>query len=120
LPTAQALQKIYLGIFFFLPETSACATDTGSCYKPPTYRLFKDNFEFEDYLTMTANQRQRRIITKFRISAHKLEIEHGRYFNVAMEHRICKLCKLDIENEIHFLLECPVLETSRHDIIKGT
>jgi hypothetical protein len=37
-----------------------------------------------------------------------------------MEHRICKLCKLDIENEIHFLWECPVLETSRHDIIKGT
>ena len=28
------------------------------------------------------------------------------------------ICKLDIENEIHFLLECPVLETSRHDIIK--
>ena len=67
---------------------------------------------------MTANQRQRRIITKFRISAHKLEIEHGRYFNVAMEHRICKLCKLDIENEIHFLLGCPVLETSRHNIIR--
>ena len=54
------------------------------------YKLFKDNFKFEDYLTMsTANQR--RIITKFRISAHKLEIERGRYFNVPMEHRICKL-----------------------------
>jgi hypothetical protein len=68
LPTAQALQKNISRYIFFLPETSACATDTGSCYKLPTYRLFKDNFEFEDYLTMTANQR--RIITKFRISAH--------------------------------------------------
>ena len=65
------------------------------------YKLFKDNFKFEDYLTMsTANQR--RIITKFRISAHKLEIERGRYFNVPVERRICKICKLDIENEIHF------------------
>ena len=65
-----------------------------------------------------SNANQRRIITKFRISTHRLEIERGRYLNVPVEHRICKLCKLDTENEIHFLLECPVLETSRHDIIK--
>ena len=56
--------------------------------------------------------------TKDELIQNKLEIERGRYFNVPMEHRICKLCKLDIENEMHFLLECPVLETSRHNIIK--
>ena len=44
---------------------------------------------------------------KFRISSHNLEIEHGRYFNISADQRICKLCKLTVEDEIHFLLECP-------------
>jgi len=29
--------------------------------------------------------------------------------NIPAEQRICRLCKLDVENEIHFLLECPSL-----------
>ena len=27
--------------------------------------------------------------------------------NIPAEQRICRLCKLDVENEIHFLFECP-------------
>jgi hypothetical protein len=49
------------------------------------------------------------------ISSHNLEIEHGRYFNIPADQRICKLCKLTVEDEIHFLLECPKLEEARHD-----
>ena len=32
-----------------------------------------------------------------------------------IDQRICKLCKLTVEDEIHFLLECPKLEEARHD-----
>ena len=74
--------------------------------KLKTHRLFKDQFIFEPYLNW-GTYNQRNILTKFRISSHKLEIEKGRYMNIPAEQRICRLCKLDVENEIHFLLECP-------------
>jgi hypothetical protein len=34
---------------------------------------------------------------------------------ISADQRICKLCKLTVEDEIHFLLECPKLEEARHD-----
>ena len=50
-----------------------------------TYRLFKDKFIQENYLKWGIFF-QRRLITKFRISSHNLEIEHGRYFNISADH----------------------------------
>ena len=81
-----------------------------------TYRLFKNNFNIEDYLNW-GSYSQRRLITKFRISSHKLEIERGRYLNIPPNNRFCKLCKDQVEDEIHFLLECNKLETARKEII---
>jgi hypothetical protein len=49
-----------------------------------TYRLFKDQFVFEPYLNW-GTYNQRNILTKFRISSHKLEIEKGRYMNIPAE-----------------------------------
>ena len=81
-----------------------------------TYRLFKDKFSFENYLNWgTFNQRK--VITKFRISAHNLEVERGRYKNIPFNQRTCNLCKSTVENEIHFLLECPSLHLARNDIL---
>ena len=37
--------------------------------------------------------------------------------NIPAEQRICRLCKLDVENEIHFLLECPSLANTRREIL---
>ena len=81
-----------------------------------TYRLFKDEFVFEPYLNW-GTYNQRNILTKFRISSHKFEIEKGRYMNIPAEQRICRLCKLDVENEIHFLLECPSQANTRREIL---
>ena len=81
-----------------------------------TYRLFKDQFVFEPYLNW-GTYNQRNILTKFRISSHKLKIEKGRYMNIPAERRICRLCNLDVENEIHFLLECPSLTNTRREIL---
>ena len=58
-----------------------------------TYRLFKDQFVYEPYLNW-GTYNQRNILTKFRISSHKLEIQKGRYMNIPAEQRICRLCKL--------------------------
>jgi hypothetical protein len=63
-----------------------------------TYRLFKNNFTFEPYLHW-GNYDKRRLITKctkFRISSHQLEIERGRYRNIPVSQRICKLCNLEM------------------------
>ena len=44
---------------------------------------------------------------KLRISDHKLNIEIGRYDKTSRCDRICPVCGLNIEDEIHFLLDCP-------------
>ena len=67
-----------------------------------TYRLFKDNIPLEKYL-LILNEDERRVLTKFRVSAHNLEIEKGRYrpIGVKTEDRICKLCNTGVEDETH-------------------
>ena len=46
-----------------------------------TYSTFKQTFEFEPYLNFTSDYRRRKVVTKLRISQHKLEIVQGRYLN---------------------------------------
>jgi hypothetical protein len=47
-------------------------------------------------------------LIRFRISPHSLEIEKRRHQNIPLNERICKLCKLEIEDEIHFfvIIQC--------------
>ena len=70
----------------------------------------------EKYLQF-GSRNQRRSLCKFRISNHKLEIEQGRYKNISADKRTCKLCNNGVENEIHFLLKCSVLEKMRKNIL---
>jgi hypothetical protein len=46
-----------------------------------TYRLFKNTFNFEHYLSF-GNYSQRKLLTKFCISAHDLEMEKERYIGL--------------------------------------
>ena len=70
--------------------------------KSRTYRKFKSIFKLEPYLLFGTKQ-QRKLLTKFRISAHNLNIKKGRYIGTKVEDRICNLCKNNIEDEVHFL-----------------
>ena len=58
----------------------------------------------------------RKILTKFRISDHKLEIEIGRYKKVPREQRICKACKV-LDDEKHFFLYCHINYNIRNSLI---
>ena len=74
------------------------------------YRLYKNylSLETEKYLYIS-NHRYRNALCKFRVSAHNLEIETGRYFRIAPQERICKCCTSNsIESEYHFLLVYPL------------
>jgi stalled ribosome rescue protein Dom34 len=64
------------------------------------------NLEWGDY-------RKRKIMTRFRLSAHDLEIEKGRYTGVKAHQIFCKLCSSEVEDEINFLLKCSALDTIR-------
>jgi hypothetical protein len=82
-----------------------------------TYRLCKHHFSFEPYL-LHSSKEKRKLLTKFRISAHKLEIEHGRYHKLPIANHICSLCKTEVGDEIHFLLQCATLNKTRSNFIK--
>ena len=84
------------------------------------YRRFKKNFEYEKYLDVIKNGAIRRNLTCFRLSAHSLEIEVGRYSNVPRENRLCKYCNLNVvESEYHFLLTCPKYYDLRKKYIRN-
>ena len=84
-----------------------------------TYAQFKHVIKFEPYLNMVKNIKHRIMLTKFRLSAHDVEIEKGRYNNkpIKAEERYCKFCKsnnnLTVEDEFHFLMICPLYQLNR-------
>ena len=78
------------------------------------YVKFKQNFGYENYLSLIKNFDFRRSICKLRISAHKLQIEVGRFSNIPRNERICKKCSSGcVEDEIHFLTNCENFKSDR-------
>ncbi len=74
-----------------------------------TYFTFKYNSQLEHYLDGIDNFETRSAIAKFRLSAHKLKIETGRYNKTPVESRLCENCiNNSIEDELHFLFNCPL------------
>jgi hypothetical protein len=50
--------------------------------KLQVFNLVKPSIEFESYLSQVKIVKHRQAVTRFRISAHKLPIETGRYANI--------------------------------------
>jgi hypothetical protein len=82
-----------------------------------TYSKFKNSYNLEPYLTQM-DSKNRKILTRFRISNHNLAIEKGRYTipKTPLNKKKCKNCNnKSIEDEEHFLLICP-----KYDLIRNT
>ena len=86
----------------------------GQSSKLRSYKLFKKYFVKEPYLEFITKFNLRKTITKFRCSDHSLEIEVGRRKNLKVEDRLCKLCKSDVETELHFFQYSPVYTELRN------
>ncbi len=75
------------------------------------------NYEMEEYLmTVRDTKQQRWIPTTYRLSVHSLAIERCRHRKTLFprEERLCAHCKTDeVETEVHFLLHCHKLQTTR-------
>lgn len=79
------------------------------------YSKIYQQFELQKYLTFGINKHSRSFLSKIRLSAHSLAIETGRYGRppVPATERFCKYCKDKVENEIHFILDCPLYKSVR-------
>ncbi len=85
-----------------------------------TYKLFKNEFRLENYLLDLKDIRYQISLARFRTSSHRLRIETGRYDKpiTPVENRKCRHCDLDaLEDELHFLLVCPLYSTERRVLI---
>jgi hypothetical protein len=82
-----------------------------------TYILFKDDLETAMYVKYCENRRRRSLIAQFRSGILQLNIELGRFRNISLENRLCEMCNHGvIENEMHFLCECPAYELNRQSM----
>ena len=73
-----------------------------------TYSTFKKELRMEPYLSLVEKPVFRLALCKFRVSAHCLKVETGRWNNIPRMERLCDLCTSKyIEDEFHFLLVCP-------------
>ena len=72
------------------------------------YASLKKNFGREKYLDLLKDVYTRRVITKFRLSDHNLDIEKGRHRGVDRKNRFCSLCnsQQEIGDEYHVLFLC--------------
>ena len=82
------------------------------------YRLYKNCFRKEEYLTSITYKPYRSSLAKLRLSAHKLRIETGRYTKkeekLSPSERICMFCpRRECENEYHLIMKCNLYENER-------
>ena len=91
-------------------------TCTGGIY----YLNFKQNIFYEKYLDNVSMRKTRIVLSKIRLSDHKLVIEQGRKTKpkTPKSDRICPLCNngvnKTIEDEVHFLFDCSWRKYTAH------
>ena len=84
------------------------------------YKYFINVRGLQPYLSKPILPSMRIIISKLRLSSHKLGIETGRYIDSRREDRPCHNCNLgEIEDEYHFILQCPLYTNLRHQYLKS-
>ena len=83
--------------------------------KATSYASFKNSICLEKYLHEINNHKHKVALSRFRLSNHNLLIEKGRHMRPRLERneRKCFICKEKIENEMHFLTECPLYKNER-------
>ena len=90
--------------------------------KLDNYFNLKTNFGMEKYLSVLQNFEHRRNVARLRLSAHRLQIERGRYQGVLRHDRICLRCTSgEVDDEKHFLFSCSCnsdMRTSLYNTIK--
>ena len=86
--------------------------------KCSSYQYMVHNLCLQYYLGKPIPDVYKKCITKLRLSSHNLAIECGRFSAISRNNRLCVYCKNDIEDEMHFVLKCPMYQGFRSYFIK--
>ncbi|MCO5564662.1 hypothetical protein L7F22_018328 [Adiantum nelumboides] len=82
---------------------------------PPKMLYYTDQFMtiLEDgfiqrprYMDVYMPHSARVAIGQLRVSSHRLEIDAGRAAHIPREHRICRICRAEVESEEHYVCSC--------------
>jgi len=95
-------------------------TDINNSTRARCYTLYAD-FRFQPNLNLINIEKVRVALSCFRVSAHRLEVETGRWHKqvaVPFNERKYRTCLNCLEDEFHFLLECPLYHELRRTYIK--
>ena len=97
-----------------------------------TYATFKSDICREQYLLSVSDCRKRSLMFKFRSGVAPLRIETGRYEMVRkpdstkhgkmhrpVHERICLCCGTGVEDEYHFVCECPLYDDIRKQLVQA-
>ena len=81
--------------------------------KLKTYSTLKSEIGMEKYLIDIPNFKYRSALAKLRLSNHPLLVETGRHSRIERPLRFCPFCPTMIEDELHFLIQCPTYKEMR-------
>ena len=89
--------------------------------KAISYCKFKHNASLEKYMYTIKNVRHKIALTRLRLSNHNLRIETGRHLRPKLprQERKCFICIDEIENELHFVVKCPLYSSERKELYKA-
>jgi len=90
--------------------------ETKSQSRLECYLTLKREYKLAEYLSTVRDRKQRQILTRYRLSDHKLAIETGRHKKLwqPKENRTCDHCLTgEVETEMHFLLKCEAFKDTR-------
>ena len=82
-----------------------------------TLALIKTDIGLEEYLSAVKNVSERVSISKLRLSNHCLMIEKVRHTNTEPDKRFCPFCPSLVEDELHFVIRCPVYSKLREQLL---
>ena len=84
--------------------------------KAISYNLYKFSSTHEKYISVIPNQKHKTALCRLRVSSHNLMIEKGRHARpkIEREDRKCPLCTQTVEDECHFIINCPLYDSNRN------
>ncbi|KAA0708101.1 hypothetical protein E1301_Tti023590 [Triplophysa tibetana] len=80
------------------------------------FRKIRTDYNLAPYLLKLKDYRQRKLVSKYRLSDHSLCIETGRHRQnwTSRDHRLCSNCTDGVvEDELHFLTQCSKYQSIR-------
>ena len=81
------------------------------------YRTYSSSHFMKKYLSLNIDKHLRFVLTRFRFGISNIHVHAFRYQNVSNADMLCPLCAGSTEDEIHFVLQCPVLGDIRKKFI---